>query len=339
MQLANTVTVTYASGLLDTVFGKLQAPLASYIRQFGGIQKPEEEALMKLFKTKKSTHWGEDYSSETDIDDMVPVGESGDYPSTAFQQGYEKVIPNVEFKQSMRISQTAIEDGVLGNLKERADKLSRAYHRGRARLAAAYIGQALQGNTAYTYKGWSFDLKCMDNGCVFSKTHAAKVKGGNQSNVYADAFSSDALFAGKLKMQQLKDEDGNTLDINPDTIIIPTYNAALVKAVLTAVGTPQVTGSGNNDVSLHYGNWNVILSSYLNDFVNQAASNPPWILFDSRFNEEADGNIFQERVPFNVRSEIAPNDDNIWKARARYGFGFVNWRQMMAFGVTGGSSL
>jgi hypothetical protein len=337
--MANTVTVTVAGGMNDTVFGKLQAPLASYIRQFGGIQKPEEELFDKIFKKKKSTHWGEAYGSETDIDDMVPVGESGDYPSTSFQDGYNKTIVNVEYKQSMRISQTAIEDGVLGDLTARADKLSRAYHRGKARLAAMYLGKALGGSTTYQHKGHTFDLTCMDSGPVFSKTHAPKVSGANQSNLYADAFTYDALIAGKLKMQQLKDEDGNTLDINPDTIIIPTYSATLYKAVLAAIGSPQVPGSGNNDVSLTYGNWTVLMSSYLNDWVDQTATNPPWILFDSKFNSENDGNIFQERVPFKVRSELAPNDDNIWKARARYGYGFVNWRQMMAFGMTGGSTL
>lgn len=337
--MPNSVTVTVASGLNDTRFGKLQAPLASYIRQFGGIQKPEEELWGKVFKEKQSTHWGEAYGSQTDIDDMVPVGEGGDYPSTAFQDGYDKVIANVEFKQSMRISLTAIEDNVLGNLKQEADKLARAYHRGKARLAAAYVGMSLQGQTSYSLKGWTFDLTCMDKGCVFSKTHAPKVHGASQSNLYADAFSADALIAAKLKMQQLKDEDGNTMGINPDTIIIPTYSPTLYKAVLAAVGSPQVTGSGNNDVSLHFGNWTVLVSSYLNDFVDQSAANAPWILFDSHFNAEADGNICQQRVPFNVRSELAPNDDNVWKARARYGFGFVNWRQMMAFGVTGGSSL
>ena len=52
--MANAITVTYASGLLDTVFGKLQAPLASYIRQFGGIQKPEEELWDKVFEKKSN---------------------------------------------------------------------------------------------------------------------------------------------------------------------------------------------------------------------------------------------------------------------------------------------
>ena len=330
--------VSIASGLQDhTAFGKIQGPLASYIEKFAGIEKPEEKLWGKVFREKKSTHWGENYVSRTDIEDMVPGPEGADYPSTGFQDGYSRQIVNVEFKQSITVTQTAIEDDVMGDLKTQADNLMRAYHRGKARLAAAFIGESLKGQTSYKLKDWTFDLKCMDGGCVFSKTHAPKVKGGNQSNLYADAFSVDNLTAAMLKMRALKDEDGNTLDIDPDTIIIPANKPVLYNAVLAAVASLQKPGTGNNDLNIHHGNWNILVSSYLNDHLPSGDS--PWILFDSKFNEAADGNVFQNRIPFNVRSELERNDNNVWLARARYNFGFVNWRQMMAFGVTGGSTL
>lgn len=333
------ITVTFGSGVLQSEFGLLQAPLASYIEQYGGIQTDEEKLWDKVFVTRKSDHWGEAYSEETEAEDMVPVGESGDYPSTSFQEGYSRIIENITFKNSIRISQEAIEDGKLTDLKKKADKLTRGYHRGKARLKAAHIGNALQGKDTFSYMGWVFNTKAADGQCVFHNAHAPKVTGANQSNVYADAFNADNLFKAMLKMQDLKDENGNTIGVKPDTILIPSYNAALVKAVLVAVGSMQTPGSGNNDINPLFGNFNVLVSNYLNDFVDKTAANAPWILLDSTFNEEADGNIYQERVPLNVRSELASNDDNVWKARARYGLGFKQWRQMMAFGITGGSSL
>lgn len=333
------ITVTFGSGVLQSEFGLLQAPLKSYIEQFGGIQTDEEKLWDKVFVKRQSEHWGEAYSGETDTEDMLPVGESGDYPSTGFQEGYSKIVTNVTYKQSIRISQEAIEDGKLTDLKKKADKLTRGYHRGKARILAAHIGNALQGNASFSMGGWNFDTTGADGQCVFYSAHAPKVVGTNQSNVYADAFSADNLFKAVLKMQDLKDENGNTIGIKPDTILIPSYNAALVKAVLVAVGSLQVPGSGNNDVNPLFGNFNVLISNYLNDYVNKSASNPPWILLDSTFNEECDGNIYQERVPLNIRSELAANDDNVWKARARYGVGFKDWRQMLACGITGGSNL
>lgn len=334
--MANIVSI--ASGLLDhSAFGKLQGPLASYIEKFAGIEKPEEQLWGKVFKEKKSTHWGENYVGRTDIDDMVPGPDGSDYPSTSFQDGYDKQIKNVEFLQSISIHQSAIEDDVMNDLKSQADNLMRAYHRGKARLAAAFVGESLKGATSYRFGNHTFDMSCMDGGCVFSKTHKPKVKGANQSNLYADAFSADALTAAMLKMRDLKDEDGNTLDIDADTIIIPANKPVLYNAVLSAVASLQKPGTSNNDVNIHHGNWNILVSSYLNDHL--PAGDSPWILFDSKFNEAADGNIFQNRIPFSVRSELERNNVNTWFARARYSFGFVNWRQMMAFGVTGGSSL
>ena len=332
--------VSIGSGLLDhTAFGKLQGPLAAYIEKFGGIEKPEEQLWGKVFKKKPSKHFGENYVSRTDIDDMVPGPEGADYPSTSFQEGYSRIIENITFKNSIRISQEAIEDGKLTDLKKKADKLTRGYHRGKARLMAAHVGNALQGKDTFTHMGWVFNTKAADGQCVFYNAHAPKVTGANQSNVYADAFNADNLFKAMLKMQDLKDENGNTIGVKPDTILIPSYNAALVKAVLVAVGSMQVPGSGNNDVNPLFGNFNVLISNYLNDHVNKSAANAPWIRLDSSYNKENDGNIYQERVPLNVRSELASNDDNVWKARARYGLGFKQWRQMMAFGITGGSSL
>lgn len=337
--MAVSVEISEASGLLQSEFGMLQAPLASYIEKHGDITTPEEQLWDQVFDERESTHFAEAYSYETEADDMVPVGEGGDYPSTGYQEGYQKVIHNVTFKQSMSITWEAMQDGVLTDLKRKSDKIIRGYHRGKARLKAAMVGNALQGNTTFTYKGWNMGTACMDALCVFSKVHPRKVAGGTQSNLYADAFSAGALFEAVMAMENLEDDDGNTLDLHPDTIIIPKYNAALVEQVLKVVGTPKVTGSGNNDVNPLFGNFTVLVSSYLNNFVDKSATNPPWILFDSTYNKENDGNIYQKRTDLQVRSELAANDSNVWKARARYGLGFADWRQMMAFGVTGGSTL
>ena len=333
------VEISEASGLLQSEFGMLQAPLKSYIERNGDITTAEEKLWLDVFDERESSHFAEAYSYETEAGDMEPVGEGGDYPTTGYQEGYQKVIHNVTFKQSMSITAEAIEDGVLTDLKRKSDKIIRGYHRGKARLMAAMVGNALQGNATFNFKGWTMGTACMDNLCVFSKVHTLKVAGGTQSNLYADAFSETNLFKALMAMENLVDDDGNNLDIHPDTIIIPKYNAALVKQVLTVVGTPKTTGNGNNDINPLYGNFRVLCSAYLNNFVDQSASNPPWILFDSTYNKENNGNIYQKRLDLKIRSELAANDSNVWKARARYGLGFADWRQMMAFGVTGGSTL
>ena len=331
------VIISEASGLLQSEFGKLQAPLASYIEKHGDIVASEEKLWERIFDTRESKHFGEAYSYETDMDDMVPVGEAGDYPSTGYQEGYNQLISNMTFKQSFEITMEAIEDGVLTDLKRKADKMTRGYHRSVARLKAQMIGEALKGNTSFTLNGFSFSTKCMDTACVFSTSHAPKVSGANQCNLFSDAFSTTALFKAKLKMQSVKDDDGNTLSLHPNIILIPSASPTLVQNVLVAVGSLKVPGSGNNDINVHYGDWEVLVSDYLNDYITSGTS--PWILFDEAYNKEANGNIFQKRTDLVIRSELAANDNNVWKARARHGIGFVDFRQMLAGGVSGGSSL
>ena len=66
----------------------------------------------------------------------------------------------------------------------------------------------------------------------------------------------------------------------------------------------------------------------------------PWFLLDSKFMEENEGAIFQDRVKLNIRSVVDDNnDDNKWLGRARFTAGFADWRGVAAGGVTGGTSL
>ena len=331
------IVITEASGQLPALFGDIQEPLCSYIEHRAEIIEAEEKAMFKIFRQTKSTHFAEGYRYETEMDDMLPVGENGAYPTTGYQEGYPQTIYNETFKQSFAISQEAIEDNVLTTIQRKPEKLLRAYYRGRARLLARMIGEALQGHDSFVVNGRPFKTTCSDGQNVFSSSHPLKVKGGTQSNVYSDAFSASSLFAGMTAMQNQKDDNGNTLGISPDTILIGNNNPNLKKTVIEVVASMQSPGTANNDINPVFGNFEIVIAPYLNDFLGSLAS--PWILFDSKYNQDNDGNVYQDRVPLTIKSDVGANDENIWKARARYGVGFVDYRQMMAFGVTGANSL
>lgn len=331
------VILNEASGLLKARFGAVQEPIAAYITKKAETIEQEEKAAFQVFSKRKSKHFAESYRYETEMEDMRPVGENGAYPIAGFQEGFAKTINNVTYKNSFGISREMMDDDVIGNLGQKPDKLLRSYYRGRARELAAAVGNALQGNAKYTYNGWNRTTACMDGLCVFSKQHPLKVKGGTQSNLYADAFSEGSLFAGITAMQNLKDDDGNTLAMVPDTLIIPNV-PALKLAAFKLIGSDHEPGSGNNAINPIYGNLQIVVWGYLNDFIG-STNTAPWILLDSRYNEENNGNIYQDRIDLEVSSELGNNDENLWKAYARYGYGFVDFRQMMAFGIAGGSNL
>ena len=156
--------------------------------------------------------------------------------------------------------------------------------------------------------------------------------------MYADAFSKDVL--GKLStvQQNVKDESGAELGVAPDTIIIPN-DYALKKAVFEAIGSEKDPGSANNGFNYLFGQWNVIIHPALN-FLIPASGAVPFILLDSKYNERNDGNVFQNRVSLEVEShEDKDTKNNVWDAYTRFSGGFVDFRHMIAGGVTGGETL
>ena len=141
-------------------------------------------------------------------------------------------------------------------------------------------------------------------------------------------------------MQNTVGDNGELLAINPDTILIGN-DAALKSTVFSVIGADKDPATANNGFNFEFGRWNVIVDPYLTQalkLLGKTAS--PWILLDSSYIQENDGAIFQNRVKLNVKSEIdTNNDNNVWKGRARFTGGFVDWRFAAAGGMTGGTAL
>ena len=123
----------------------------------------------------------------------------------------------------------------------------------------------------------------------------------------------------------------------PDTILIPNQYA-LKKAVFAAIGADKDPDTANNGFNYQYGRWNVIVWPYLNQYLTAGAS--PWVLLDSRYNEDYGGAIWLDRTKLEVRSRIDEgNDANVWQGYARFIAGFNDWRFAACGGVTGGDKL
>lgn len=114
----------------------------------------------------------------------------------------------------------------------------------------------------------------------------------------------------------------------------------LKKQVMNAIGAEGLPDTANSSFNFQYGLWNVIVWPYLNQFfpAGSAAGHRPWLLLDSDWNKAMYGAVWLDRLPLSVRSDIAENDNNVWKGRARFTGGFNNWRfAAMSFTGSGGS--
>ena len=332
------VTVSIGSGLVDPIFGKCQVPLASYIEQLG--EAFERESLLKyLFHFENSRHWAEQHSSETAMDDFVPVGEGGEYPRTGFESGYDRIIENMTFKQSFSVTQELVEDAQLGEMKRRARKLNTAYGRTREKFGRALYAGGIYGTTV-SFGGKSFACNSADGLALFHKEHVNKVNGKKQCNLYKGSFTASLLGKIETEMQQLTGDNGELLAVAPDTILIPN-DAALKDAVFSAIGADKEPTTSNNAYNYQFGRWNVIIDPYLTQaLAAMGKTDKPFILLDSKFLETGDGAIFQERKKLEVKSVVDQNNDNnSWRGRARFGAGFVDWRFAAAGNISTGKDL
>lgn len=331
------VVFTEGSGLQDSVYGKCQAPIKMFI-ETQGEQHMQSSVLNNLFLMGKSENFGDMLTAMTAMTGFKPVGENGAYPADNMQESYSKMLVYETWKDSFAISKEMIEDSKLLDLTKRPAAFMTSYGHTREMFGAALYAGAMNGAGSVTYGGKAFATTTADGKNLFDKAHPSKTGGAAQSNLFADPFDVDALGRLESKMHLFKGDNGEILDVAPDTILIP-EDPDLKKAVFAAIGADKDPATANNGFNYQFGRWNVIIWSYLNQFLTSGDA-APWVLLDSKFNQTYGGAVWNDRVPLEVRSTIDDDTDaNVWRGRSRYNAGFNNWRFAAVGGVTGGDDL
>ena len=256
------ITFSEASGVNDSIFGKSQAPIRMFIEK-RGEQFEQQSVVKELFRQDKSRHFGEKYTSLTAMEGFKVAGENGAYPTDGMEEGFNKILEAVEWKDSFSISKKIIEDSQLMDLRQKPAAFVTAYYRTREKFGAALLGGAIQGNSSVSFAGGTFDLKTSDGKILFAADHPAKISGEAQCNLWGDAFSEDAMGKLEVKMQNTRGDNDEILDVAPDTIVIPNIHS-LKKAVFAAIGADKDPDTANNGFNYQVGRWNVIVWSYLN---------------------------------------------------------------------------
>lgn len=330
------ITFTEGSGLNDSIFGKSQAPIRMFLEKRGEAFE-QQSVIKELFQMGSSKHYGEKMTSMTAMDGFQAVGENGAYPVDNMQEGNSKTLEHMTWKDSFSLSREIIEDSKLMDLRKKPAAFVAGYYRTREKFGAALIGGAMKGSTTITFAGKTFDATCADGLALFHAAHTAKVKGKTQRNLYKDGFSVDALSAMESVMQDFRGDNEEVLDVAPNTIVIPNV-FSLKKAVFAAIGADKDPDTANNGFNFQFGRWNVVVWAYLNQFIT--ANTAPWMLIDSRYNQEYGGAVWLDRTNLEVRSTLDENTDaNVWRGYSRFIAGFNDWRFACVGGVSSGGSL
>jgi hypothetical protein len=308
-----------AAGLNDSIFGKSQDPIKMMLTDQS--EAFEAESLIdKIFNMDETSNYAEKYLYETSLGDFSAVGEQGAYPESSFQEGYGKTIEPDEWKLQFSVTKTMIEDAKFGKVKQKAYGFMKSYYRGREKFGLGILNNGASTTMTFGPNGKSFNIACNDGLALFSGVHTSKTGGtGTQSNYISNPFSYDALCLAEEHMHYITDDDGNIMDISPDTIIVPD-KARIRKLVFDAIGTAEgAPGTANNSMNVQYGRWNVIFSPYLTNTSGITAGTDSWYLADSKWNEMYEGLVFLDRIPLEVRSYVDEKTDaNIIKGRSRW---------------------
>ena len=325
-----------SAGVADSIYGNSQAPIRSVIEASGEAYE-QANILKEIFVMENSNNYAEKFTGMTAMEGFKPVGENGIYPEDSMTEGFSKTFEHVTWKDRFSISREMIDDSKTLDLKQKPKAFIKGYYRTRETFGAALLGGAVKGNTAITYGGRSFAVTGADGVTLFSKSHPNKVDKKTQSNLFADAFSNEALASAEAAMQNFCGEGGQILDVAPNTIIIP-KDYKLKMDVFSAIGADKDPNTANNGFNFTFGRWKVIVWAYLNQFIT--AGTKPWIMMSESYNKDHYGAVWLDRVPLEVKSTLDENNDaNRWQGYSRWSAGFNDWRAFSIGGVSGGTTL
>lgn len=330
------IVFTEGSGVADSIFGRDQAPIRMLIEHTSEAFE-QKSILPYLFNMETSKNWAEKYTSMTSMKGFKPVGENGAHPNDEIQESFSKIFEHMTWKDRFNVSREAVDDSKTHDFTKPTYEFIAGYSRSREKFGAQLFGEGVKGNTSFKLNGMTFDASCADGLALFSNAHKSKTRKATQSNRFSDAFSNDALMALECKMQGFTDDNGQILDIAPDTILIPN-EFKLKKEVFAAIGADKDPNTAGNGANYNFGRWNVIVWPYLNQFIEKGTL--PYVLCASGYNKECGGAIWLDRVALEVKSHIDDNTDaNVWNGYSRFSAGFNDWRAFAVGGVSDGDKL
>ena len=333
------IVFSESSNLANSIYGAVQAPIQEIILSKAESIEQRGSIVDKLFKKTSSTHFAENYAELTSMTGFAPTPENGALNIGGMQEGFSKTLHNVTWTNSFRISREMIEDAQAVSMRDRPEAFIDSFYRTRDKFCAALIGSALSGNATFTFGGTGFDAKSADGQCAFYASHPSAVDSSyTQSNVCSNTLSAANLGLVETAMQNLKDDNGESLPIAPNTIVIPN-TAAAKAAAFAAAGSYSDPTNDYDAFNYHVGRWNIVVWNTLNDYVDMSNSTP-WFLIDTEYSQMFSSLIFQEREALSIDSYEDKNTyANIWRGRARFAAGVKDWRGIYAAGVYGATAL
>lgn len=323
-------------GLNDEAWKVIDTELSMVIQDTDTEKNKDDELVKALYNVKTSKKFGEKQGSMTEFGNFGEVTEGDNGIADDYQMGFSKLIEHHQFIKTFMCTREAKDDGNIDLMKQTAANFVRAYKRSRAQYASDCL---VAEGTTFMYEGKSYDKTTGDGKGLFATDHPGKKSGVEvQSNVFTNQIgtNSKVLYTLANIGRNFKNQSGNVMGYNFDTIIIPGNTPELEDFLKRLIHSTGIVGSNNNDINTQQGNWKLVI----NHRWNAAAGTAPYILMSSEAQRELNAGVFFDRVALDVSNEVLNKSRNLeWSGYARWSAGFNNWSAYILGGAQEGTSL
>ena len=335
-------------------FNVLQEPIKMILdNQTEAYEK--ESIISKVFVVKTTDRYMEEYRSLTSMDGFKPTEDMEVAPISDFEESYFKQFTTQIWTNSFVISKQTMEDGNLMDVDMKASAFIKGYNRTREQYAVAMIGAGL-GNVYDDLKitksaGLGMDtttgeIEGTRQQYFHNKHKTVKLKGEKaprvtQSNKFTATINMvngttanieeqvlDVLGQVEAKMAVYKDDKGNIVPVDVDTIVIG-KNYRLVDILTRGLKSRYGSAMDGNGINTQYGKYKIVVSPYLSAIEGFRDQDGGMLLLSSDRNREGLGLVWFDRKPLEVRSyKDDKTEANVWAGRARWGAGYGDYRAM-----------
>lgn len=330
-----------SSGFANSAIGKLETPIKMVIQHQSDLLTARGGICDWLFNVEKSGRFGETIITQNEFDVFTATEEGAGAENDTVGETCSKFIEHIQFMKEFTVTAEMMEDsqyGVGADAKRRAENFTRAYYKTKHKLCEYALANATRAKGMFAKA--EVDLTAPDGLPLFASNHkwgGAMGKSGTQSNLFwGDVFSSGssrtastsafevALYELACKIRNMKDENGEVLGYTADTIVLPGNRPHAEQIAKKVCGSEGTLGSGNNDINIHYGNWNIII------LPNWQTTDDRLLVMSSEANRNLSGNMFFNRVPLTISNWVDHHTGNyVWNGRCRFGVGFGSYKHIL----------
>lgn len=322
------------SGLNDSFWALDAKALEAIINDADSEKGRYDDFVDTVFNVRSSKRYAEKTTGLSSLGDMVITKEGDAAPIEDIQEVDPKLIIHNQFMGGFECTRQMKDDGEIDVMKTAAQNMVRSYKRTRAKLASAAL---VTEGANYTFSGKTLDKTTGDGLALFNTAHKGKDGVPTQSNVFTDAFGTNADMLVELANigRNFRNASGEVQGYTFDTIIIPSNCYQLEETIKKIIRTELIVGSDHNDVNTQKGLWKLVINPCW-----QVSSGAPYILMSSEANKELLAAMFYDRTPLDVTSEVIKKTRNLeWTSYARMSAGFRDWRAFIMGGAASGTTL